>query len=228
MKTRRARSPHRPSRTKTPTSRPPPSATRDNAPNFATPRRDYWTFNPGAPQTAQNLSGTSASFTFQTPGTFTVTLTVMDAAGNTLTSAFSLLIVDITAPTGTAPSSASANEDALVAFSSAAISDNDPTFSGSRRDYWTFTDGSLQNLSGSSQSYTFNTPGSYVVTLTVMDLTGNKYTATFTMTIRDLTAPTAPCPVPTNANEDTSVSFSSTAITDNDPNFAPGTYPPGP
>ncbi len=193
------------------------AAVTDNDPNFASTRRDYWTFTDGS---AFNLSGTSQSHTFNTPGTFSITLTVMDTTGNKLTQVLSIIVVDVTVPTGSGTVPANPNEDTSVAFSSAAISDNDPNFASNRRDYWTFTDGSAFNISGTSQSHTFNTPGVFTVTLLVMDNTGNRLSQTFTVTVKDVTAPTGAISPPTAANEDVLVAFSSAVITDNDPNFA--------
>jgi hypothetical protein len=189
----------------------------DNDPNFASARRDYWTFTDGS---AFNLSGTSASHTFATPGTFSITLTVMDSAGNKLTQVFSLIIVDTAAPTGSGTVPSNPNEDTSVSFSSSAITDNDPNFSSNRRDYWTFTDGSAFNISGTSQSHTFATPGTFTVNLLVMDNTGNRLTQSFTVTVKDITAPIGTISPPTSSNEDVLLTFSSAAITDNDPNFA--------
>ncbi len=193
------------------------TAITDNDPNFATNRRDYWTFTDGI---GRNVSGASASYTFATPGTFSITLTVMDAAGNSITSLFSITIIDRTAPTGAGSVPSSANEDASVSFSSSSITDNDPTFSSNRRDYWTFTDGTPRNLSGASASWTFNTPGPYTITLTVMDIRGNTLTASFSLTIRDITAPTGAVSITSPQNEDALISFSSSGVSDNDPNFA--------
>jgi hypothetical protein len=96
---------------------------------------------------------------------------------------------DITAPTGSGSVPSSSNEDVAVSLSAAGVSDNDPAFGSNRRDYWTFTDGTARNLSGASQSYTFATPGTFTITLLTMDLAGNRFTATFTITIADVTPP---------------------------------------
>jgi PKD repeat protein len=193
------------------------SAITDNDPNFASTRRDFWTFTDGG---AQNLSGTGASHTFATPGSYSITLTVMDSAGNKLTQGFTLSIVDTTAPTGSGSAPSSANEDSSVSFSSGSISDNDPNFASTRRDFWTFTDGGAQNLSGTSPSYTFNTPGTFAITLTVMDATGNKLTQSLSIAIKDTTAPTANAGASQTVNEDTLLSFSGANSTDNDPAFS--------
>src|SRR3989475_5577593 len=54
-----------------------------------------WTFNDGGPVT---LTGASPSHTFNTPGMYTVTLTVTDASGNTATDT---VVVTVAATTGT-------------------------------------------------------------------------------------------------------------------------------
>ena len=55
---------------------------------------------------------------------------------------------------------------------------------------WTFTDGTLKTLQGQVVNYTFNTPGTYNVTLSVQDPYGNSSDWT-EVTVRDTTLPVA-------------------------------------
>ncbi len=54
---------------------------------------------------------------------------------------------------------------------------------------WTFNDGGPKTVYGYNAKYIFNTPGSYIITLTVTDYFGNIDTDTFTLTVSDLTPP---------------------------------------
>lgn len=64
--------------------------------------------------------------------------------------------------------------------------------SGSNPTYtWTFTDVTMQNLTGITATYTFKHPGTYLVTLTVQDSIGSDTsTATITVLNSNYTAPT--------------------------------------
>jgi PKD repeat protein len=73
------------------------------------------------------------------------------------------------------------------------VSGDDPTYT------WTFTDGTAQNLTGVTATYTFNNPGNYTVTLTVTDSLG---TGTDTMLITVTESETTPTATPTPSSLD--------------------------
>src|SRR3972149_2630456 len=54
-----------------------------------------WAFTDGSPRT---LYGSSATYVFATPGVYTVTLTVRDAAGNAAADTLTVTVRDVTLP----------------------------------------------------------------------------------------------------------------------------------
>ncbi len=138
-----------------------------------------------------NISQQSIDAGNVTAGTYAANITVFFRRddGVLLThpdfSNFVLTLPDTTAPTANAGPDQTVSEDTLVAFDGSASSDN----VGITSFTWTFTDVTLQTLTGASPSYTFATPGVYLVTLTVADAAGNTATDTVTITVNDITPP---------------------------------------
>jgi len=89
------------------------------------------------------------------------------------------IILDTTEPTAEAGVDQSVNEDTLVTFDGSASTDENGIASFT----WTFTEGKPQSLTGKNPTYTFATPGTYVVTLKVTDAAGNYATSTVTITV---------------------------------------------
>lgn len=130
--------------------------------------------------------GTAFSFAFPLPGTFTVTLAALDAAGNR---AFTTFLVTVRVPDTTAPTviasvdRASMEVGQTVTFTGAAT-DQGAALTDPSLFEWTFTDnGAPKVLQGLSPSFQFNQPGTYVVTLRVLDAAGNNGTAQVTVTV---------------------------------------------
>ena len=181
----------------------------------------------GTPITADNCS--VATVTNNAPATFpigttTVTWTVTDAAGNSSTATQLVTVVDNTNPTITAPANVTVGTNSgctavNVVIGSASTSDN-------------CTVATVVN----------NAPvvfplGVTTVTWTVTDAAGNTASATQTVTVQDLTAPTIVAPanltVPVAANCQSTVSnLGNPVVTDNcsvasTVNNAPATFPIG-
>src|SRR5438445_13324019 len=78
------------------------------------------------------------------------------------------------------------NEDTNASFDGSRSTDN----VGIASYTWSFMDGSMQTLSGITASYVFATPGTYVVTLTLLDADGHVGPHSLAVTVRDVTAPT--------------------------------------
>ena len=128
------------------------------------------------------LHGNTASFTFDDIGEYIITLNVIDAVGNLATDTFNVTVLDITPPT------VEIGEDVIVQTGENIIFNG----SGSRDDInivvytWTFTyDNTEYELYGINQSFTFNIPGTYVITLTVYDKVGNYARDNLTITVLD-------------------------------------------
>ncbi len=88
--------------------------------------------------------------------------------------------------------SANAGPDQTVSEGSTVTFDGSKSIStGSNPTYkWTFNDTTPQTLTGVTQTYTFNTPGIYLVTLTLTDSYGTS-TSTVTITVQSNSPPVA-------------------------------------
>jgi PKD repeat protein len=111
-------------------------------------------------------------------GTLSFTVWATDTFGNVGSAAGTVVIVDQTPPTASAGPDDTVVAGTQVAFDGTGSTDNDRITTYT----WTFNDGGAQTLTGVTPTYTFDTPGTYVVTLTVADPAGN--TDTDTVTIR--------------------------------------------
>jgi len=168
-----------------------------------------WTFDDETPQT---LNGINPTYNFTTPSTYIVTLAVNDAAGNYATDTVTITVLDITKPIAKAGSDQTINEDTLVSFDASGSSDDVGIVSYK----WTFTDaGTLQTLDEINPTYTFQTPGTYTVTLNVTDTAGNYATDTVTIIVLDITKPTANAGDDVTVHENTRVTFNGSDSTDN-------------
>jgi len=174
-----------------------------------------WTFSDGGPRT---LWGVSPSYTFNAGGTFAVTLTVRDAAGNTDTD---VVVITVSPPPDTTPPVADAGPDQVVTvgtpvtFDGSASTDN----VGVTNYTWTFDDGGARTLWGVSPTYTFNGAGIFSVSLTVRDAAGNSDSDAVVITVNPPPPDTEP-PVAVAGSDQvvtagTVVTFDGSASTDN-------------
>ena len=99
---------------------------------------------------------------------------------------FSFRTKDVTPPVADAGPDQWVDEDTIVTFDGSGSTDN----VGIDNYTWTFMYGTLQTLYGVTPSYTFNTPGTYVVTLNVTDNAGNWAVDVINITVEDITPPT--------------------------------------
>jgi len=79
------------------------------------------------------------------------------------------------------------NQGVLAILNGSQSSTSDPN---ATTYFWTFTDGTLKTLEGQLVNYTFNTPGTYNVTLFAQNPYGNSSDWTI-LTVKDLTPPVA-------------------------------------
>jgi len=138
-------------------------------------------------------------------------LNVSDAAGNWDTDTVVITVLDVTSPVADAGSDQTVDEDTLVTFDGSGSADNVGVVGWT----WTFTDGTLQTLTGVNPTYTFATPGTYTVTLTVSDAAGNSETDEVVIIVLDVTSPVADAGSDQTAMVETSVSFDASDSTDN-------------
>ena len=135
-----------------------------------------------APTANDNCSGvvtgtTGAPLTYNTQGTYSITWTFTDGNGNSSTATQTVVVLDNSAPTITAPANVTANANAAcnatgVILGTPATADNC----------------SVANISNDAPA-TFPI-GTTIVTWTATDAAGNSSTATQTVTITDNTVPT--------------------------------------
>ncbi len=126
-------------------------------------------------------------------GTYAGVLELRDAArGYTTAAVLMQTVADTTPPVANAGANMAVDEDAAVTLNGTASNDN----VGIANYTWTFTDGTPHSLYGAAPTYTFGTPGTYVLTLTVRDGDGNVATDMVTVTVRDATSPTVSISAP--------------------------------
>jgi PKD repeat protein len=153
----------------------------DNDATFPSTATFTWTVSPanatGAGPTVQ-LFGPTPRHTFDSPGTFPVTLEVIDRAGNRAVASSEVVVSDTTAPQAQAGQDLAATQGEMVRFEATAT-DNDPAFgaSAASRFVWRFDyAGQTVPLEGQNVTFAFERAGSYRVSLTVYDPSGNAAT----------------------------------------------------
>ncbi|MES2800792.1 MAG: HYR domain-containing protein [Bacteroidota bacterium] len=135
--------------------------------------------------TIASLSLSQTAFTCANVGANSVTLTVLDATGNSANCVASISVVDITSPTAICQN-ISVGLDAVgnASVLASAIDNLSADACGIA--------GILIN-GAASQNYTCANIGNNTATLTVTDLSGNTSTCTANVTVQDAIAPTATC-----------------------------------
>jgi len=120
--------------------------------------------------------GISFTYAFADPGTYTVTLTATDAAGNWASSVATITVKDVTKPVAVAPRSIKINVGQSVVLDGRASQDN----VGIVRYEWNYTElGVPIEVTGSNVTRTFDAAANYTIRLTVFDAAGNEGTTTF-------------------------------------------------
>lgn len=132
-----------------------------------------WTFTD---ETQQTLTGVSPTYTFANPGTYTVTLNVIDGAGHYATDTVVITVLDVTKPVADAGFDKTIVVNTEVGFNASGSSDN----AGIVSYEWDFGDGA--NGTGITTTHTYTNPGTYLVTLTVKDAANNTGTDSTTVT----------------------------------------------
>lgn len=186
-----------------------------------------WNWGDGTPNTG-SVSAIS-SHTFANPGTYSVTLTVLDNCGKMGSKTKSVVVSPATNPCVTSPapsasfthSPGSVQEDQTVAFDASASSDSDGTIVGYT---WSWGDGTPDtNGVSSSANHVFANPGTYTVRLTVTDDCAKTGTYSKNVVVAVLNpCLTSPAPIasfmysPTNVVEEQAVSFNGSGSVDSD------------
>ncbi len=126
-----------------------------------------------------DATGATPTHAFSSPGTYTVTLRVTDAAGNTDTATVTITVEDTTAPTAEAGSDQTVKVDETVSFDGTGSTDN----VGVNSYEWDFDGDGTYDATGSSVTHSFGSSGTETVTLRVTDAAGNTDTDTLTVTV---------------------------------------------
>jgi hypothetical protein len=167
-----------------------------------------WKFTDGTPVT---LYGVQPTYRFDNPGSFFVNLNVTDAADYWDTDILTITVNDITPPVADAGLDLIIEKGNLVTFNGSGSSDN----AGIVNYAWTFADGTPIALSGVQPKYQFNVYGLFIVTLNVTDAAGNWDTDTMTVTVKDITLPSADAGPDQIVDEDIVVTFNGSGSSDN-------------
>ncbi len=169
-----------------------------------------WSF--GCASANITLFGPRPSYLFSVPGIYNVLLNVSDASHNWATATTSITVVDITRPIARAGPDQTENEDTPVFFNGSASTDN----VGIVNYTWSFKSGAgLVRLFGTHPVYTFASPGTYTVTLVVLDAAGNEGTDTLQAEITDITGPDADAGPDIRIYNGSIFTFDGSASTDN-------------
>jgi PGF-CTERM protein len=121
-------------------------------------------------------TGASFTYAFADPGTYTVTLTVTDAAGNWASSVATFTVKDVTKPVAVGPRSIKINVGQSVVLDGRASQDN----VGIVRYEWNYTElGVPIEVTGANVTRVFDAAANYTIRLTVFDAAGNQGTTTF-------------------------------------------------
>ncbi len=143
-----------------------------------------WDFGDGATSSAEN-----PMHTYVAAGTYTVTLTVTDDAGDqssdTTMATIEAIVVN-TPPTADANGPYSGFVGESVVFDGSASSDADGTIV---RYDWDFGDGTAVEDAGPAPAHVYSAPGDYTVMLTVFDDAGDTGSASTTATISERGTP---------------------------------------
>lgn len=134
------------------------------------------------------LYGETSSYMFDIVGTYSVQLSVTDAAGNNDTDTVVIEVIDDISPTVDAGPDQIVDAGDEVVFDSSNSTDN----VGITNYTWSFIyDGEEVMLYGHEPSFVFETPGEYEITLNCHDAEGNEGTDSVVITVVDEVDPTA-------------------------------------
>jgi len=159
-----------------------------------------------------SLFGDRVEYTFDTAGTYDVTLSVEDADGNRAVDTLTLRVLDITPPVADAGDDAEVVQGTTVYLDATGSSDNVRISTYK----WSFLYQGVEiELEGSAPHYYFGEAGVYVVTLTVSDLQGNTATDTVTVNVLDTQDPVAEAGADVTVDQGAEVTFDGLGCDDN-------------
>jgi PKD repeat protein len=132
------------------------------------------------------LEDPQTSYTFDEAGDYEVTLFVADAAGNSASVTITVTVWDTTEPIADPGGDVTVDQDITFTLDGSASTDN----VGIVTHRWTFEhNGAPVTIGGPVMEYTIGTPGTYEITLTVIDGADNKAQRALILKVRDTIAP---------------------------------------
>jgi PKD repeat protein len=163
-----------------------------------------------------DTTGQTTTRTFDEPGTYTVTLTVADAAGNEDTDSVTISVRDTTSPTAVTGPNRTVETGVDVTLDGRNSTDN----VGIATYEWDFDGDGTAEATGQTATYIVDQPGTHTVTLTVVDAAGNTDTDTVVISATDpsttvtTSPPTTDTTTPPMTTDPTETSPTSTEPTD--------------
>ena len=157
-------------------------------------------------------TGRIVSRTYRTPGTYTVVLTVTDAAGASASTSTTVTVSEVAAPTvvlAVAPNPPLAGQSATLRATATPASGHAIT-----RYTWTFGDGTtttISGFSGATVAKTYSKVGTYVVAVTVRDDISQTASASLQFTIVGSGVTASFTSSPTDPSTATTVQFNGIA-----------------
>jgi PKD repeat protein len=132
------------------------------------------------------FEGVNPTYTFDDPGNYVVDLTVTDVGYLNDTDSLNITVTDVTEPSANAGSDTKVRTGSAVTFNASCSSDNVRIVNYT----WSFqSERGLVRIYGSIVRYEFMDPGSYEVTLRVVDGAGNSDTDSLNVTVERDTIP---------------------------------------
>jgi len=172
---------------------------------------EKWVWTIGLPGTPPTVSGEMATYTFTAPGVITVTLVVIDNAGNSDTDAMTVTVVDNVPPVADAGEDQEVEPGSTVSLDGSGSTDNIGIVSW----VWTFEDDGPVRLEGAEVEYTFPRVGLYTITLTVADEAGNEGTDQVLVMVGDGSPPVADAGDDQEVDQGTEVTLDGSGSSDN-------------
>lgn len=165
--------------------------------------------------------GETPQITLDEFGSYSLTLSVKDGAGNTASSSTLIDVVDMIAPGVNAGGNRTVNEDEWIYFDVYNCTDNDPDFFNTADFQWEIIDPSNENtyVYGRNLTYIFFDLGTYKIILTATDRFNNSDTDVIYIEVLDVTPPVAYGGGNQTAVEFHSILLNGSLSTDNDPDF---------
>jgi len=127
-------------------------------------------------------------FKFENAGTYNISLTVADVSNNLATDFLNVYVNDITSPVADAGPNQTIDQHETVQFNGSGCTDNLNVTNWT----WNFIyDNNVVKLFSSTPKFTFDQAGEYLVSLKIMDNNQNWAADDLTVTVNDITAPSA-------------------------------------